>query len=62
MLQVGKEGVRGCAEDSAESLRDDRCEQMASEQVEPGFSGCEAEENLLLELKAEAEALEKLEP
>ena len=54
--------MKGCAEDSVESPRDARCERMASVQVELGFAGCEAEENLLVELKTEAEALEKLEP
>lgn len=54
--------MKDCAEDSVESLRDARCERMASAQVELGFAGCEAEENLLVELKTGAEALEKLEP
>ena len=53
--------MKGCAEDSAESLLDDRCEQTASAQVDLGLAGCEAEENRLVELKAEAEAPEKLE-
>ena len=49
--------MKGCAEDSAESLLDDQCEQTASAQVDLGLAGCEAEENRLVELKA----LEKLE-
>ena len=35
---------------------------MASGQVESGFVGCEAQENLMVELKTGAEASEKLEP
>ena len=31
-------------------------------QAESGFAGCEAQENLLVELKTGAEAPEKLEP
>ena len=54
--------MRDCAEDSVESPRDVRCGQMASTRVEPGFAACEAEENLLLELKSGAEVPEKLEP
>ena len=54
--------MRGCAEDSVESLRDVRCERMASARVELGFAACEAEENLLLELKTGVEVPEKLEP
>ena len=54
--------MRDCAEDSAESLRDARCEQMASARVERGLVGCEAKGNQLVQLKAEAEAPEKLEP
>lgn len=61
-MLVGRERLKDCAEDSAESPRDDRCERMASARVELGFAGCEAEENRLVELKTGAEALEKLEP
>ena len=59
---VGKERLRDCAEDSVESPQDVRCGRMASTRVEPGFAACEAEENLLLELKTEVEVPEKLEP
>ena len=54
--------MKCCEEGSVESPLDDRCERMASAQVEPGFAaGCEAEEqNLLVESKAEAEAPEKI--
>ena len=54
--------MKGCAEDSVESPRDARCGRKASARVELGFAGCEAEENLLLELKTGVEAPEKLEP
>ena len=54
--------MKGFEEGWAESLLGDQCGQMASAQVELGFAaGCEAEEqNLLVESKAEAEALEKI--
>ena len=54
--------MRGCAEDSVESPRDVRCGRKASTRVELGFPGCEAEENLLVELKTGAEVPEKFEP
>ena len=46
--------MKGCAEDSAESLLDDQCEQTASAQVDLGLAGCEAEENQLDQLLVEA--------
>ena len=41
---------------------DDRCGQTASDLIELGLAGCEAEESQLELLPSEEEALERLEP
>ena len=60
-MTVEEDQLKGCAEDLAGALMDDRCGQTASDLFELGLAGCEAESQLEL-LLSEEEALEMLKP